>query len=112
MPRFREACTAVLALFAMGAAAGQSPPPVTLGSPVPVSQLATMCGGSDTTNNINTQALTGAVNDNQANNTVSGGNLVSGSAFGGAAGLPTVIQNSGNNVLIQNATIVTVRMVP
>ncbi len=71
-----------------------------------------MTGGSGTTNNINQQTLNGTMSDTEAKNTVSGGNVVSGSAFDNAAGLPTVIQNSGNNVLIQNSTIVNVRMNP
>ena len=37
-------------------------------------------------------------------------NTVSSGAFAGTAGLPMVIQNSGNNVLIQNATIVNVQI--
>lgn len=35
-----------------------------------------------------------------------GSNSVSNDAFSGASGFATVIQNSGNNVIIQNATIV------
>jgi len=39
-----------------------------------------------------------------------GTNTISGTAFSGASGIATVIQNSGNQVLIQNATIVDVTM--
>jgi len=39
-----------------------------------------------------------------------GANTISGTAFSGASGIATVIQNSGNQVLIQNATIVDVTM--
>jgi hypothetical protein len=39
-------------------------------------------------------------------------NWIGGGAFGNAAGLPMVIQNSGNSVLIQNATVVNVQMQP
>jgi len=52
------------------------------------------------------------MSDTEAKDNFSGSNVVSGSAFGSSAGLPTVIQNSGNNVLIQNATIVNIRMNP
>ncbi|MBS1132429.1 MAG: hypothetical protein H6R16_3431, partial [Proteobacteria bacterium] len=31
-------------------------------------------------------------------------------SFAGAAGFSTVVQNSGNNVLIQNATIINLRV--
>jgi hypothetical protein len=37
-----------------------------------------------------------------------GGNSIDGSAFSGMNGIATVIQNSGNQVLIQNATVVDV----
>jgi hypothetical protein len=39
---------------------------------------------------------------------VSGGNFISDSAFSHASGLPVAIQNSGNNVSIQNAYIVNI----
>ena len=43
---------------------------------------------------------------NTVESSVTGSNTVSNGAFAGASGLATVIQNSGNNVIIQNATIV------
>lgn len=51
----------------------------------------------------------GRVDGNSAVGTVGGGNLVTGGAFGNAAGINTVIQNSGANVLIQNGTAVNVQ---
>lgn len=79
-----------------------------LGAPVGESTLSQYRGARDITFNLqNTEAQ---LNNNQAVNTVSGSNQVTGSAFSGASGLPTVIQNSGNNVVIQNATIVDVRL--
>lgn len=57
----------------------------------------------------NEQTLDGLVRDNQAYNLTTGGNLISEGAFAGSSGLATVIQNSGNNVLIQNSTIVNVQ---
>ncbi|MCA3235827.1 MAG: hypothetical protein INH06_26555, partial [Cupriavidus sp.] len=58
---------------------------------------------------VNDMRLHGTVGDNAAINTFSGNNIVSEGSFSNAAGLPTVIQNSGNNVLIQNATILNVQ---
>lgn len=58
---------------------------------------------------VNDMRLHGTVGDNAAVNTFSGSNIVSDGSFSNAAGLPTVIQNSGNNVLIQNATILNVQ---
>lgn len=64
-------------------------------------------GGASTQNDMR---LDGVVGSNEATNVVTGSNTVSSGAFAGTAGLPMVIQNSGNNVLIQNATIVNVQI--
>jgi hypothetical protein len=53
----------------------------------------------------------GTVENNSATNVVTGNNTISAS-FAGATGVPMVIQNTGNNVLIQNATIVNVQLQP
>jgi hypothetical protein len=72
------------------------------------SDLALQRGGTDVRlNDIHAGAnLTNnsAFNDNTGNNAITEG------AFTGTAGLPMVIQNSGNNVIIQNATILNVNM--
>ena len=61
-------------------------------------------GGSD---GMATSAnLRGAVTGNRASNVVTGANTIQASSFAGATGIPIVIQNSGANVLIQNATII------
>ena len=54
--------------------------------------------------------LSGVVADNRAINVTTGSNLVTEGAFTNASGLPMLIQNTGNNVLIQNATIVNVQV--
>ena len=41
---------------------------------------------------------------------VTGSNIIQGGAFGNASGFVTVIQNSGNNVLIQNAMQINLTM--
>lgn len=71
-------------------------------------QLASLRGGAEKVSNEN--ALDGVVRDNQAYNLKTGSNLVSDGSFAGSSGLATVIQNSGNNVLIQNSTIVNVQV--
>jgi hypothetical protein len=58
----------------------------------------------------NDSQLKGVVADNQASNLTTGMNVISEGAFAGSSGLSTVIQNTGNNVLIQNATIVNVQL--
>jgi len=59
---------------------------------------------------VNDMKLRGVVADNQAVNVSTGGNLISEGALSNAVGVPMVIQNTGNNVLIQNATIVNVHV--
>ncbi|SDH00703.1 hypothetical protein [Dyella sp. 333MFSha] len=112
----RCAVLACIGIACTGGAAAAAPaekaPPPGFGAAVPADTLKAMSGGSNVTNNVSQQTLNGTMSDTEARDTVSGGNIVSGSAFGNAAGLPTVIQNSGNNVLIQNSTIVNVRMNP
>ena len=43
--------------------------------------------------------------NNSTSGTLSGGNVIDEGAFSDSSGLSTIIQNSGNNVLIQSATI-------
>jgi hypothetical protein len=60
----------------------------------------------------NTANLTGTVSNDTATNVATGDNSITGDSFAGASGLPSVIQNSGNNVLIQNGIVVNVQMKP
>jgi hypothetical protein len=50
--------------------------------------------------------IAGQVSGNSANNVQSGWNIIDGGAFANITGIPIVIQNSGANVLIQNATVI------
>ncbi|TBR40723.1 hypothetical protein EYV96_06715 [Dyella terrae] len=68
-----------------------------------------MSGGTNVKQNT---TLNGTVTGNTASRVVSGSNAISGESFSGASGLPTVIQNTGSNVLIQNATVVNVQFTP
>ncbi|MDT6963834.1 hypothetical protein QTN24_20220 [Cupriavidus sp. SZY C1] len=74
---------------------------------VATQKLDDVRGGAEVV--VNDMRLHGTVGDNAAVNTFSGSNIVADGSFSNAAGLPTVIQNSGNNVLIQNATILNVQ---
>lgn len=71
-------------------------------------RLAQLRGGADPV--WNDMKLNGTVGANAAQNVATGDNIIRDGAFANAAGLPTVIQNSGANVLIQNATIVNVQI--
>jgi hypothetical protein len=61
---------------------------------------------------INAPTQNGVVAGNAAINTTNGANSIGGTAFSGASGLVNTIQNTGNNVLIQNSTIVNVSVAP
>lgn len=77
-------------------------------APVDASALATMRGGHELTQN--DMRLDGVTTGNVASQVSTGANSISSGAFSGMAGLPLVVQNSGANVLIQNAVIVNVKM--
>jgi hypothetical protein len=54
---------------------------------------------------VSAQDLEAALDDNSAINTINGDNTVASQAFTNAQGHLSVIQNSGNNVIIQDTTI-------
>ncbi len=60
-------------------------------------------GGIDAV--FNEMNVNGQTNGNSAVGNYTGDNAVSNDAFSNAHGMTTLIQNTGNNVLIQNATI-------
>lgn len=80
-----------------------------LGSSVDPAALAGMSGGTAVTESI---TISGSVADTTTTDVATGYNLIGGGAFSNAAGLPMVIQNTGNSVLIQNATVVNVQLQP
>jgi hypothetical protein len=90
-------------------AATRTPVVAGLGPGVAPSVLANLSGGSNVSENI---TITGNVSDTSTENVSTGMNWIGGGSFGNAAGLPIVIQNTGNSVLIQNATVVNVQMQP
>lgn len=55
-------------------------------------------------------ALDGIVSGNSASNMSTGANTIAGGSFANMSGLPVVIQNSGANVLIQNATVINLQL--
>ncbi len=61
---------------------------------------------------LNNMNVRGVLTGNTANNNVSGYNIIDQGSFAGAAGMFSVIQNSGNNVLIQDSTIINVTILP
>ncbi|HEY0061982.1 MAG TPA: hypothetical protein VGC21_07660 [Telluria sp.] len=96
------------ALLALLTAAGGAHAQPVLGTPAPTALLAQTRGGSADMNASST--LSAAVNNNAASQLVTGANTVQGGSFSGAAGIPIVIQNTGANVSIQNATVVQLQL--
>lgn len=80
-----------------------------LGESVDSATLADLSGGTLVQQNT---ALNGTVSDNSADHVITGDNIITGGSAAGATGFPTFIQNSGNNVLIQNATVLSVEFKP
>lgn len=74
---------------------------------VPDSELSNYRGGASITN---TNDLSGTLYNNNALDSVTGNNFVTDGALAGSSGFSTLIQNSGNNVLIQNATILNLQV--
>jgi len=79
-----------------------------LGAAMSPKALAAQRGGQAITVNVND--LDGKLHDNSAINTISGNNYITQDAFSHSSGLPVAIQNSGNNVLIQNSFILNLEM--
>ena len=82
------------------------------GPSIKTSELAKLSGGTNITTTTNAMTLNGTVSNNTDVDVMSGLNSIGGGSFAGSAGIPMVIQNSGDNVLIQNATIVNVQFKP
>jgi hypothetical protein len=77
-------------------------------TPVAMATLEEHRGGTQVV--FNDMQLAGTTAGNSATNVVTGTNSISAGAFANMSGLPTVIQNSGANVLIQNAVILNLQM--
>jgi len=80
----------------------------TLGPAVSQDTLAEQRGGDDE-GVLNIVHVTGEVTDNSATNVVTGANHIQDGSFANSSGIMSVVQNTGANVLIQNATVVNVQ---
>ena len=90
----------ILAVLSLPLFAAAEPSPAVLGKPVAPEQLARARGGNSNT------SQHGTVTGNSAAQVVTGNNVIQSGSFADMAGIPIVVQNSGANVLIQNATII------
>lgn len=104
------------ALLTSPAAADSADAPVSLApaqsafvaTAVDTATLESYRGGSAQVHN--DMELTGTTANNTAQHVNTGNNAISAGAFANMNGIPVVIQNSGANVLIQNAVIVHMQM--
>lgn len=71
--------------------------------PLTAARLAQYRGGTQIVHNDMT--LNGTTSNNLAQDVSTGSNAISAGAFANMSGIPVVIQNTGANVLIQNALI-------
>jgi len=78
------------------------------GAAADVGALNNLRGGSEITRTDMT--LSGTTSNNTTNQVVTGSNVITAGSFANMSGIPLVVQNSGANVLIQNAIIVNVKM--
>lgn len=86
------------------------PPAASLPFGAPVDEHALDESRGGTADVLSNMKLNGMVADSKASDLTTGNNLLTDGALAGASGMPMVIQNSGNNVVIQNATIVNVQL--
>lgn len=75
--------------------------------PVALETLERLRGGTAIHNDME---LSGVTSGNSAFQVQTGNNSIDAGSFAHMSGIPVVIQNSGANVLIQNATIVNLQM--
>ena len=108
-PRPAGAQTPVVAKRAAPAAYVATGPADTagFGKAASTDSLARLRGGTQV---VNAMTLNGTTAGNSAENIATGNNAISSGSFANMAGLPLVVQNTGANVLIQNAVILNVKM--
>jgi hypothetical protein len=90
----------------------------TIQSAIPLSELEGIRGRQDLIMNIDEIQMIGQRNEGEQsallnNNVLSGGgitgnNLIDGNAFSAMSGIATVIQNTGNQVIIQDTTMINI----
>ncbi len=107
---YASAILLFIAQFSTSALAGSEyqPSMEALGPAVSEEMLSENRGGY--TQIINTNNLNAQLYNNQANYNITGTNTVNGGSFANSSGFATIIQNSGNNVIIQNATILNLKL--
>ena len=105
----RHGFTRWLGTAAMAAACGAGwageGDPVDFGAPVSPAALDEHRGG-ESHFELNLQETQATMFNTVAIDTHNGSNAIDGGAFAGATGFPLAVQNTGNNVIVQNAFII------
>lgn len=86
----------------------QEQAPGQFGKPAHAAQLEQARGGDGGT--ASDTRLSGTVSGNSATHVATGANIIQSGSFANASGVPIVIQNTGANVLIQNATVINLQL--
>jgi hypothetical protein len=79
-----------------------------LGSALSDNRLSAQRGGQDA--QLSEIKAKSTVSENSAHHLTTGTNTITEGAFGHVSGMPMVIQNSGNNVSIQNSTVLNLQL--
>lgn len=115
MKLIKAVCMMVVAQAAMAHlyAYAQTPVPMApipgpWGQPVASVELAQHRGGASLSRS--EMIVSGTTAGNSATNVLTGSNSIAAGSFANMSGLPLVVQNSGANVLIQNAVIINLQM--
>jgi hypothetical protein len=99
----RSGVAALLLAAAPAAWAGEAA--LELGAPLAHEALETQRGG-ESYYELNFQETTATMEKTAAIGNTNGANTIAGGSFAGANGFPVAVQNSGNNVIVQNAFII------
>jgi hypothetical protein len=100
---------AAVAAFVVPAAAWASEEGVIdLGAPVAAQALDQNRGRQDSIFELNWQETNAEMKDAIAAHNRTGHNIIGGGSFKDAVGFPMTIQNTGNNVIMQNAVIISI----
>ena len=83
-----------------------------LGEPVQSEALDNVRGLGGVWDTTSVANLAATLTNNDASNSVTGSNTIDAQSFNDASGVFSIIQNTGNNVIIQDSTIITVTINP
>ena len=102
---------AAVAALVVPAAGWASEASIDFGEPVAAQALDQHRGRQDAQLEINWQETNAEMKEAVAAHNRTGDNIIGGGSFRDSVGFPTTIQNTGNNVIMQNAVIISIDLV-